>query len=116
MVAGEPVWALATRFPVQGAWTEEEYLAFEAEHPRLELSDGYIEVLPAGGINRFTAADIVARTGCGQIHAGMRTARRDPSVAGKPHVSFGGPIRPPEDRFDATSPDAVSELRSLLGG
>lgn len=43
---GEPVWALATFFPNQGDWTEEEYLAFTAERPRMELVDGRIEVLP----------------------------------------------------------------------
>src|SRR5687767_11088958 len=44
---GEPVWSLATLFPPQGTWSEDEYLGFAAEHPRVELSDGYIDVLPA---------------------------------------------------------------------
>lgn len=43
---GEPVWSLATLFPDQGQWTEEEYLALAREHRRVELSDGTIEVLP----------------------------------------------------------------------
>ncbi|MFO0602712.1 MAG: Uma2 family endonuclease [Polyangiales bacterium] len=55
MIAGEPVWALATRFPPQGRWGEEEYLAFEAEHPRIELVDGFLDVLPLG-TNRHQAA------------------------------------------------------------
>lgn len=42
------MWALATRFPVQGRWSEEDYLAFEAEHPRIELVEGFLEVLPVG--------------------------------------------------------------------
>lgn len=54
MVAGEPVWALATRFPLQGNWSEDEYLAFEAEHARIELVDGFVEVLPLG-TNRHQA-------------------------------------------------------------
>ena len=33
---------------------------------------GRIEVLPAGGINRFTVADVLARTGCDQVHASLR--------------------------------------------
>jgi copper homeostasis protein len=81
----------------------------------IQRAAGRIEILPAGGINRFTAADIITRTGCDQIHAGLRTARTDRSVAARPHVSFGGSIRPPEDRFDATNPEAVAELRNLLG-
>lgn len=75
---------------------------------------GRIEVLPAGGVNRFTAADIVARTGCDQLHASLRGRRADVSVAARPQVSFGGAVRPPEDRFDATSAEAVVGLRGLL--
>lgn len=75
---------------------------------------GRIEVLPAGGINRFTARDIVARTGCDQVHASLRSAREDHSVKARPQVSFGGPIRTSEERYDATSTEAVAELRGLL--
>jgi copper homeostasis protein len=75
---------------------------------------GRIEVLPAGGINRFTLADVLARTGCDQVHASLRTRRDDRSVAARPQVSFGGPVRVPEDRYDATSVAAVAELRDRL--
>jgi copper homeostasis protein len=74
---------------------------------------GRIEVLPAGGINRFTIADVLARTGCSQVHASLRSRREDRSVSARPQVSFGGSIKMPEDRFDATSAEAVAELRSL---
>lgn len=47
MVAGQPVWALAERFPKQGEWTEAAYLALPEGYPQLELSGGFIEVLPA---------------------------------------------------------------------
>lgn len=44
-VLGEPAWEMATQFPNQGDWSEEEYLA--VFHKRgVELSDGRIEVLP----------------------------------------------------------------------
>jgi copper homeostasis protein len=74
---------------------------------------GRIEVLPAGGINRFTVADVVARTGCDQVHASLRAKRDDRSVAARPHVSFGT-LELPEDRYDATSAEAVAEMRRLL--
>jgi copper homeostasis protein len=73
-----------------------------------------IEILPAGGIQRFTVTDVVARTGCDQVHASLRTKRVDSSVAARPHVSFGGPIKLPEDRYDATSAEAVAEMKRLL--
>jgi copper homeostasis protein len=80
----------------------------------IERAAGRIEILPAGGINRFTVADVIARTGCTQAHASLRTRREDRSVAARPQVSFGGPVRIPEDRFDAVSVDAVEELHRCL--
>jgi copper homeostasis protein len=77
---------------------------------------GRIEVLPAGGVNRFTLADVLARTGCTQVHASLRGRRADRSVAARPQVTFGGVWRPPEDRFDATDLDLVSDLRRRLDG
>ncbi len=76
---------------------------------------GRIEVLPAGGINRFTIADVLARTGCDQVHASLRGRREDRSVAARPQVSFGGPVRMSEDYYEATSADAVADLRRRLG-
>jgi Uma2 family endonuclease len=43
---GEPVWELATMFPVQGAWSVEDYLELTDGTNRLiEYTDGRIEVL-----------------------------------------------------------------------
>lgn len=74
-----------------------------------------IEILPAGGINRFTVADVVSRTGCDQIHASLSTTRKDGSVLARPQVSFGGTLKPPEDEFPLTDGDAVGKLRQALG-
>jgi copper homeostasis protein len=75
---------------------------------------GRIEVLPAGGINGFTVRDVVARTRCDQVHAGLRCWREDRSVQARPQVSFGGTVRRPEDRYEATGGKAVAELRGRL--
>jgi Uma2 family endonuclease len=42
---GEPAWDVATLFPNQGTWSEEEYLALDTNH-LVEFTDGYLEVLP----------------------------------------------------------------------
>jgi Uma2 family endonuclease len=42
---GEPAWEVATLFPAQGTWSEEEYLSLDTNH-LVEFSDGHIEVLP----------------------------------------------------------------------
>ena len=41
----EPAWEIAHLFPLQGTWSEEEYLELETNH-LVEFSDGNIEVLP----------------------------------------------------------------------
>jgi Uma2 family endonuclease len=46
-VVGEPAWDLALLYPMQGAWSDVEYLALTSGTNRLvELSDGTVEVLP----------------------------------------------------------------------
>ncbi len=75
---------------------------------------GRIEILPGGGINRFTVADVVSRTGCNQVHASLRQMLADTSTSARPGISFGSAIRTPEDRFDATSAAAVAEVCRLL--
>jgi copper homeostasis protein len=80
----------------------------------IESARGRIEVLPAGGINRFNLRDIVGRTGCGQVHAGLRKRVSDPSAVHRPNMSFGAALKQSEDRYDVTDPDAVAELRALL--
>jgi len=75
---------------------------------------GRIEILPAGGINRSTLADILSRTGCDQVHASLRHTVFDRSTAARPSILFGSASNPPEDRFHATSATAVAELIQLL--
>ena len=41
----EPAWEVATLFPVQGHWTEDDFFALETSH-LVELAEGHIEVLP----------------------------------------------------------------------
>jgi Uma2 family endonuclease len=45
---GKPPWDIALLYPLQGEWTEEEFLALEnnSENRMMELVDGVIEVLP----------------------------------------------------------------------
>jgi copper homeostasis protein len=80
----------------------------------LKHAAGRIEILPAGGINRFTVADVVGRTGCDQIHASLSTGSKDRSTAARPQVSFGGALKPPEDEFSVTDSTAVAGLRRAL--
>ncbi len=80
----------------------------------IEQAAGRIEILPAGGINRFTLKDVVERSGCSQVHASLSTSAVDGSTRGRPQVSFGGSLTPPEDRFGATDEKAVALVRRML--
>src|SRR5580658_1753512 len=75
---------------------------------------GRIEILPAGGINRFTVADVIQRTGCNQVHASLSTGSQDRSASGRPQVSFGGAVKPSEVEFTVTDAEAVRRMRSAL--
>lgn len=41
----EPTWGIAHLFPLQGAWSEDEYLGLDGNH-LIEFSHGVLEVLP----------------------------------------------------------------------
>jgi copper homeostasis protein len=75
---------------------------------------GRIEVLPGGGVNPATVAEVLARTGCDQVHASLRHRRADLFTRARPHVSFGGTAQA-EEGFEATDPAAVAAMRKLLG-
>lgn len=71
---------------------------------------GRIEILPAGGINRSNVADLIARTGCNQIHCGLRTTRTDPSASGRPHITFNTSVKTAENQFEAVDAAAVEDM------
>jgi copper homeostasis protein len=80
----------------------------------IRQSAGRIEVLPGGGINRFTVADVIARTCCEQVHATLRHTLPDPSCSARPQITFGARLSSREDRFEATNGAAVANLVEAL--
>lgn len=69
-----------------------------------------IQVMPGGGIKPFNFDDVVARTGCRQIHVATFTTRRDDSTRNRPFVTFGGALFPPENLYDVTDRAIVEQL------
>jgi copper homeostasis protein len=82
----------------------------------IRRATGRVEILPAAGINPTTVAELVARTGCDQVHASLRGRRTDRSVAARPQLSFGRPLDLPGECYEGTNPAAVAALRNLLDG
>lgn len=75
---------------------------------------GRIEILPGGGIAPWNVADCVRRTGASQVHLTAWRPAVDPSTHARPSVSFGGALRPAEDRYDITDAGAVRAIRRSL--
>jgi copper homeostasis protein len=75
-----------------------------------EYAGDRIQVMPGGGIKPFNFDDVVARSGCGQIHVAAFTTRRDDSTHHRPNVTFGGALFPPENQYDVTDRSVVERL------
>lgn len=82
----------------------------------IERAAGRIEILPACGINPRAVAEVVARTGCNQVHASLRQFRPDGSTSARPLVRFGSTTLPREDGFEGTDEGMVRMMRRLLDG
>jgi len=75
---------------------------------------GRIEILPGGGIRPHNAKNIVEQTGAKQIHLSAFESRIDRSVQNRPHITFGGALRPPEDRYDIIDRSVIQVVSELL--
>ena len=71
-----------------------------------------IQVMPGGGIKPHNFNDVIARTGCRQIHVAAFTTRRDDSTHNRPSVTFGGALYPPENLYDVTDRGVVKGLKN----
>jgi copper homeostasis protein len=73
-----------------------------------------IEILPAGGIRADHVRELLAQTGCDQVHASLRSLRSDVSTTGRPQVRFGSPTSGGETQYDATDRIKVAEMAARL--
>jgi copper homeostasis protein len=73
-----------------------------------------IQVMPGGGIKPHNFDDVIAKTGCRQIHVAAFTTRTDDSTHHRPHVTFGGSLMPPENRYDLTDRKIVQALANRV--
>jgi copper homeostasis protein len=81
----------------------------------VEYAGDRIQILPGGGIKPYQVDEVIARTGCRQIHVAAWTTRRDDSTRHHPDVTFGGALYPPENVYDVTDRAVVAGLASRLG-
>jgi copper homeostasis protein len=80
---------------------------------------GRIEILPAGGIRPSNARELLARTGCTQLHASLREPcpEADNSLQHRAGLALGGQgtsAGAAENGLSATSPRLVAHMVGLL--
>src|SRR4051812_14577749 len=80
----------------------------------IEHAQDRIEILPGGGIKPFNLPDVLAKTGCKQVHLTAFKTASDPSTHQRPHVTFGGALYPSEDTFLMTDSELVRKLATSL--
>jgi copper homeostasis protein len=80
----------------------------------IEYARERIEILPGGGIKPYNLPDVIARTGCKQVHLTAFKTVADHSTHRHPNVTFGGSLHPPEDQFLMTDAGLVRQIAEKL--
>lgn len=79
-----------------------------------EYAAGRIEILPGGGVRAENAREVLARTGCGQLHLSMKKLCRDGSAAHNSAVRFGCRVCGDETSYAMADRAAIAALRETL--
>jgi copper homeostasis protein len=80
----------------------------------IEYAGDRIEVLPGGGIKLTSLRQVVEATGSKQVHLTAFKTQLDTSVRGRPFVTFGGALYPPEDQYQVADRSLVERVVSTL--
>lgn len=81
----------------------------------VEHAGDRIQIMPGGGIKPRHVDDVIAKTGCRDIHVAVWRPQRDESTRRRPEVFFGGALYPPEDCYDVTDRAAVADMARRVG-
>jgi copper homeostasis protein len=76
----------------------------------IEYARDRIEILPGGGIKLNSLRQVVEVTGCKQVHLTAFKTQADTSVRGRPFVTFGGALYPPEDQYQVADRQLVERV------
>ena len=80
----------------------------------IEYAGDRIQVLPGGGIKLNSLCQVVEATGSNQVHLTAFKTQADTSVRGRPFVTFGGALYPPEDQYQVGDRRLVERIVSTL--
>jgi Uma2 family endonuclease len=116
---GTPTWEIARLFPLQGRWSEADYLALDTNH-LIELSDGCLEFLP---MPTFFHQDLVAfvyrqvweivqKQNLGRVNFAPLRVRTGKATYREPDVVFVKPERVKDAHTPPDGADLVVEVVS----
>lgn len=119
--SGEPVWELAYFYPLQGYWSEEDYLELPGAR-MIEYNNGFLEVLPMPTMaHQFIALylyrllfDFVESNLLGWVLAAPIPVRLGPKLYREPDVCFLSADRP--DRRAGDYPDGADLVIEVVSG
>lgn len=80
----------------------------------IDHAQGRIEVLPGAGIGLDNVRELVAVTGCTQIHMTAFAERHDTSTQANPDIKFGSEAGPSESTFAITDRALVRRMKEEL--
>jgi copper homeostasis protein len=80
----------------------------------IDQAQGRIEVLPGAGIHLGNVRELVASTGCAQVHLTAFTERSDTSTLANPDIKFGSENGPSESTFALTNRALVRQIKEEL--
>ncbi|MHC4370600.1 MAG: copper homeostasis protein CutC [Planctomycetota bacterium] len=80
----------------------------------IDYAGDRIGILPGGGIRQHNIRAIVEQTGARQVHLSAFEQRFDGSAHNRPHITFGGALRPPEDRYEVIDRNAIRSISELM--
>lgn len=80
----------------------------------VEYAGDRIEIMPGGGIKPYAIPEILRVTRCRQIHVAAWKPQHDGSCEGRPQVTFGGALYPPENRYDITDRDVIATVAKAV--
>ena len=83
-------------------------------HRLIDHARGRIEILPGGGIRLHNVEEVVARTGCNQVHMTAWKSVPDTSTRANAELRFAASGSPPEDSFQMTDAALVRQVVEKL--
>jgi copper homeostasis protein len=83
-------------------------------HRLIDHAAGRIEILPGGGIRLHNLEEVIARTGCDQVHMTAWKSVADTSTHCNSALRFAASGSPPEDSFQMTDAALVRQVAEKL--